>query len=53
MTVNCYLIVTDTDFAVHEFQCAGCYLPSNPEAIVTAIDKNSGIPLQRYMKFSV
>lgn len=40
--------VTDTDF--DKFHCAGCYLPSNSEAIVTAIDKNSGIPLQRYMK---
>ncbi|XP_052714253.1 phosphatidylinositol 4-kinase alpha-like isoform X6 [Crassostrea angulata] len=28
----------------------GCYLPSNPEAIVTAIDKNSGIPLQSAAK---
>lgn len=40
--------VTNTDF--DKFHCVGCYLPSNPEAIVTAIDKNSGIPLQRYMK---
>ncbi|XP_062588022.1 phosphatidylinositol 4-kinase alpha-like isoform X3 [Saccostrea cucullata] len=28
----------------------GCYLPSNPEAIVTEIDKNSGIPLQSAAK---
>ena len=25
----------------------GCYLPSNPEAIVTEIDYNSGTPMQR------
>lgn len=29
----------------------GCYLPSNPEAIVIDIDKGSGLPLQRYEKF--
>ncbi|KAK3083088.1 hypothetical protein FSP39_013642 [Pinctada imbricata] len=28
----------------------GCYLPSNPEAIVTDIDKTSGIPLQSAAK---
>ncbi|XP_056020742.1 phosphatidylinositol 4-kinase alpha-like isoform X2 [Ostrea edulis] len=28
----------------------GCYLPSNPEAIVTEIDKDSGIPLQSAAK---
>ena len=26
----------------------GCYLPSNPEAIVLDIDYKSGTPLQRY-----
>lgn len=26
---------------------AGCYLPSNPEAMVIDIDYNSGTPMQR------
>lgn len=44
------LQVNGNDTDLDKFHCAGCYLPSNPEAIVTAIDKNSGIPLQRYIK---
>lgn len=27
---------------------AGCYLPSNPEAMVIDIDYNSGTPMQRF-----
>lgn len=27
--------------------CPGCYLPSNPEAIVLDIDYESGTPMQR------
>jgi len=27
---------------------SGCYLPSNPEAIVLQIDYKSGTPMQRY-----
>jgi len=28
---------------------AGCYLPSNPEAMVIDIDYNSGTPMQRFL----
>lgn len=30
---------------------AGCYLPSNPEAMVIDIDYNSGTPMQRFIIF--
>lgn len=30
--------------------CLGCYLPSNPEALVIAIDAKSGMPLQSAAK---
>jgi phosphatidylinositol 4-kinase len=33
------------------FFISGCYLPSNPEAIITEIDYNSGTPMQRYLLF--
>lgn len=31
----------------------GCYLPSNPEAMVVDIDYNSGTPMQRYYLFII
>jgi len=32
---------------------SGCYLPSNPEAIVLQIDYKSGTPMQRWFKRSL